>query len=343
MPISDLTGTKWILNQNLSYSGVTRMSGCRINFTSNSMSFGGITNLIELSNYETDRPLYAKLQYSNNGTYTDVYTTYSDDNNNSWANQAYRIISITGGTDVTNANLIAWLQANATQVPVTDLSGTKWISKSTYSATATSSPMVYSINTIDNIGFATDSGSIFLYGAFLKDGSYIAAANRVCIGDRIYADSPGAWSINIVDGTDTTNPDLIAWLTQNATYQEPTPVYQPISSFGDLSVVDNTSWLTLTINGVSVDIALQPLMNFTIDSGLVNPIAGTKTYEAQQGMTWQQWVNSAYNTDGYIIYNTRVCTNSYTYCVINNNSYVYASDTIIANNTYGVVTIGGGD
>ena len=32
-----------------------------------------------------------------------------------WQNQAYRTISITGGADATNADLIAWIEANATQ------------------------------------------------------------------------------------------------------------------------------------------------------------------------------------------------------------------------------------
>lgn len=32
-------------------------------------------------------------------------------------------------------------------------------------------------------------------------------------------------------------------------------------------------------------------INFTID--------GT-SYEADEGMTWEQWVNSAYNTNGYV-------------------------------------------
>lgn len=33
-------------------------------------------------------------------------------------------------------------------------------------------------------------------------------------------------------------------------------------------------------------------INFTIDG---------KSYEADEGMTWEQWVNSTYNTDGFFI------------------------------------------
>lgn len=42
------------------------------------------------------------------------------------------------------------------------------------------------------------------------------------------------------------------------------------------------------------------LINFTIN--------GT-SYQAEQGMTWQQWVNSSYNTGGYIVYGGEI-TNS---------------------------------
>ena len=41
------------------------------------------------------------------------------------------------------------------------------------------------------------------------------------------------------------------------------------------------------------------LINFTIDGTL---------YQAEEGMTWQQWVDSSYNTGGYIVYNNIITT-----------------------------------
>lgn len=37
------------------------------------------------------------------------------------------------------------------------------------------------------------------------------------------------------------------------------------------------------------------LITFTIDG---------VTYQAEPGMTWEEWVNSKYNTDGYLVLNT---------------------------------------
>lgn len=42
------------------------------------------------------------------------------------------------------------------------------------------------------------------------------------------------------------------------------------------------------------------LITFTID-GI--------TYQAERGMTWEEWVNSSYNTDNFIVYNNRISTN----------------------------------
>ena len=79
------------------------------------------------------------------------------------------------------------------------------------------------------------------------------------------------------------------------------------------------------------------LINFTID--------GT-SYQAEDGMTWSQWVNSSYNTGGFYI---RDLT---TYVYFPNGSYVSTegfagdtvgkSETIITNGTYYTFSSGGG-
>lgn len=74
------------------------------------------------------------------------------------------------------------------------------------------------------------------------------------------------------------------------------------------------------------------LINFTID--------GT-TYQAEEGMTWQQWVNSSYNTYGCTIEGSSVKgkgnNGSPTYIYINQNlnlTLVSSTDSIIKNATY---------
>lgn len=74
------------------------------------------------------------------------------------------------------------------------------------------------------------------------------------------------------------------------------------------------------------------LINFTID--------GT-TYQAEEGMTWQEWVNSSYNTYGCTIEGSSVKgkgnNGSPTYIYINQNlnlTLVSSTDSIIKNATY---------
>ncbi len=80
------------------------------------------------------------------------------------------------------------------------------------------------------------------------------------------------------------------------------------------------------------------LINFTID--------GT-AYQAEEGMTWQEWVNSSYNTYGCTIEGSSVKGNgnngSPTYIYINQNSsltLVSSTDSIIKNAMY-EDTVGG--
>lgn len=65
-------------------------------------------------------------------------------------------------------------------------------------------------------------------------------------------------------------------------------------------------------------------INFTID--------GT-SYEANEGMTWEQWVNSSYNTDGFFIR-----THSSTLELVDKTQNwaltITSTDTITADKTY---------
>ena len=84
-----LSGTTWYFN-----SSVTLTSGIySIDFTSNSTSY-------DILSVQGTGVLYGSTLAYFFG---------------SWQNTAYRTISITGGTDANNADLIAWIQANATQ------------------------------------------------------------------------------------------------------------------------------------------------------------------------------------------------------------------------------------
>ena len=111
-PQSDLTGTTWLFNATLDLSGAVWPSAgnsdeYNINFTSNSTDYTGIV----LTNMGP-----AMLGISYNASSDSVIPYLTGLMGNGWTDQAYRTISITGGTDATNADLIAWIQANATQL-----------------------------------------------------------------------------------------------------------------------------------------------------------------------------------------------------------------------------------
>lgn len=118
-------------------------------------------------------------------------------------------------------------------------------------------------------------------------------------------------TIEITGGTDSTNTTLIAWLTQNATQQSTTKTYK-------------LGW------------RLKPavsLISFTIRS---------ISYQAESGMTWQQWVNSEYNTSTFIIDDNYVKTSALGLWVGSAaNTPVMPTDTILADTAYGAY--GGGE
>ena len=99
--ITDLTGTKWEWNEEISYDGP--LNTFTILFDSDGKSFNSLT--IDTGDLDT-----AIMTYGRNSGDTQVYT------GDGWAKQAYRTIEITGGTDATNPDLISWLQSNATQI-----------------------------------------------------------------------------------------------------------------------------------------------------------------------------------------------------------------------------------
>lgn len=77
---------------------------------------------------------------------------------------------------------------------------------------------------------------------------------------------------------------------------------------------------------------------------LVNTISFTiagATYQAEEGMTWSEWVNSAYNTDGFRNEGQKIVNSSFTRAVTYNNVYVSNNDVIIDSGVYTLKNYGG--
>lgn len=98
------TGTSavgtWTFNSTITLEPVgTHYS---VDFTSDGSSYSALY-------FEEYYSLPALLYLTTSSNYTLVYIE------NTWQKWAQRSIAITGGTDATNATLIAWLEANATR------------------------------------------------------------------------------------------------------------------------------------------------------------------------------------------------------------------------------------
>lgn len=96
-------------------------------------------------------------------------------------------------------------------------------------------------------------------------------------------------------------------------------------------VVDGVVRATAKIGEVN---CLASLISFTID--------GT-TYQAEEGMTWGEWVESDYNTGGYATegsYNIKQGTSGAEYLANSSGDFVTPSDTIISGHTYSMQSSG---
>ena len=208
MALTNLKWTKWVLNETLQ-NHLNDSGTVFLNFTSNDKDYTAMYFEYNFSlHYFTD-------VYNDEGDFG-VYVGEDDGGNNEWSNQAYRTITITGGEDIENKEVIAWLKQNATLMEDVDLTGTKW-----------------KFNEKVNMG----SGSYFVdflsndgkFIEIIREGPDLSFHN---VNDEYiwvhgnYSDDDFMWTsqryrtIVIVGGEDVRNPDLIAFLQENATQVE---------------------------------------------------------------------------------------------------------------------------
>lgn len=108
----DLTGCTFYFDETPDIAAYgTRTTSYNINFISNNSTFASL----EL-NMEIAIPIMYFLKYRQTSLPPVNACEYEAGSTATWANQSYRTITITGGTDATNPDLITWLQANATQL-----------------------------------------------------------------------------------------------------------------------------------------------------------------------------------------------------------------------------------
>lgn len=209
--VSDLTGTTWEFNNEIDRTEIN----FNVNFVCNNLLYEYI--------YVVDVDPSLFMYYDN----TLVYDT------SAWSDDLYKTISITGGTDVTNADLIAWLEDNATLIsgggggdiepPIDDLTGVGVLWNDVVNYTLEGEDAVYYdiyFYSSDDFETLTAYNSLLLE---LYDGeitiTYIASDSG--IEDIVYITGIG-WVdesyqyIYIGGGADATNEDLLQIIFNNA-------------------------------------------------------------------------------------------------------------------------------
>lgn len=102
MAITNLRGTKWLLPLTVPFDQQAPFHGADINFTSNGVNYTYLDvgdEQYDVINYGTD-----------SSTLTLVY------DGGVWADNDYRVVTITGGDDVTNEFVIYWFTTTATDI-----------------------------------------------------------------------------------------------------------------------------------------------------------------------------------------------------------------------------------
>lgn len=140
-------------------------------------------------------------------------------------------------------------------------------------------------------------------------------------------DSGGLGMVALYYGsTEVFNPDMGGeWINE---------AYKTINITSKLSEVTNGSTLLTWLKANATKQGAASLISFTI--------AGT-SYQAEEGMTWGEWVASDYNTDRYAEHpnlgmgteDSKVPAKNQ-YCITYNSTVVQFRDLIIANASYGL-------
>ena len=135
------------------------------------------------------------------------------------------VLTFTGGTDVKNPALIAWLSTYGTQLKVTDLTNTTWTVNAGWEAEAGYGEFNVDYITKEGEGEPDTSCKKFLIGYDYNeyDDYYTTSNNVVCVTNdyRCFSDSSSyQFSLTFTGGTDIKNPALIAWFSKYSELQE---------------------------------------------------------------------------------------------------------------------------
>lgn len=214
MAITNLTGTKWTFNETLSFESGNAWN---INFNSVALipSYMGGGEKTSFTQLKTQLISYmgnaCGMAYVATDTGNMALDVYQATWNGTYSNENSRTIEIIDGVDVEDADLIAFLEANAVMEVQIDLTGTTWLFKEEISG-----------NGDFYVDFVCDGVEYFNFEAPNTIQPIYINYNGETSNSEVFNSTKGGWqnrayrTITITGGDDVQNPDLIGFLQANA-------------------------------------------------------------------------------------------------------------------------------
>lgn len=240
------------------------------------------------------------------------------------------ILEITGGSDSTDLSLISWLESHATQiVELSAVSISKIIDSNNNTGYFTSQSYFTSSSTASSTTkTATHANSATFSDTSLEIGVSVHI-------QFTYANTASSYTLQV--GTSTAKPvSLVAPWVDNSlvtfTYDGTSWIQNDVRpavrsiKIGDTVVSPDNNGVATVTSAIN-DLIDASLPGAIIEFSIYKRRVGTRTYEAEDGMTWTAWVASAYNTDGYIISGNSIYDTD-NYELMLNSAPVSASDYV---------------
>lgn len=143
------------------------------------------------------------------------------------------------------------------------------------------------------------------------------------------------WSGNTctksVNGVTSSNTVIVSFAPENKTAWTKADIYCSAQGSNTLTFIcTSTPTATIRANVLILDGLQAQIITFFIES---------RSFDAEEGMTWTQWVNSTYNTGGFEIADGRIYTSGRAKYIANQTP----SSVIVSGAIYDITTGGGND
>ena len=185
-------------------------------------------------------------------------------------------------------------------------------------------PATVELNKVEDNGTVTYENDYTLTaqaGVRLKKGEYI----EVTVASDYVMETPQGATLayTITKDGNALDNDVVATFTTDKAEQTAT-IHIAANDPDFAGEYKDTVTFTVAVKDVP-----KPLISFTID--------GT-SYQAEEGMTWGDWVNSAYNTGGFRGDINAIIKGAL--FVSSGSGIVYSDNQITANAAYGLISLG---